>query len=315
MRLARLAALSALMVPRLLQAQMGTDSLSQSSERSAVPPASADKNTVYTEIEYVSGHEGFDLKKKGQMVVTAGGVEFFDNKGERIFTFPIATIQNAEHTRDIRDASVGKKLLFGGLAGDRKQDFLTLTIETDSNAEGVVFKAKQNAATGIAAKINFYVKKSRAGAPPPQVAKAAPAETAAVFRPREQPVPPPVAAPIPASYDSPPASPTTALSVSSRSTLRTNAELAQNTAFRLASGDAQRVGLVTGFREIGLDTLAVDLTDTALSSNSTESQLGRLFAAYVRITSFSRGSAFLLQHGGQSIGEYTSTGLARGDWR
>ena len=97
--------------------------------------------------------------------------------------------------------------------------------------------------------------------------------------------------------------------------LRSNANLTQNTAFRLVAGDAQRVGLVTGFRELGTDTLAVDLSDLAMTSTSTEQQLGRLFAAYVRITSFSRGSAFLLQHGGQSVGEYTSAGLARGVWR
>jgi hypothetical protein len=75
------------------------------------------------------------------------------------------------------------------------------------------------------------------------------------------------------------------------------------------------VGLVTGFREIGVDTLAVDLSDLAMTSNATEPQLQRLFSAYSDMTSHSQASTILLQHGGQSVGEYTSPGLARGDWR
>ena len=46
------------------------------------------------------------------------------------------------------------------MAGDRKQDFLTITSETDSTAEAVVFKVKQNSAVGIAAKVNFCARKA-----------------------------------------------------------------------------------------------------------------------------------------------------------
>ena len=92
-------------------------------------------------------------------MITANGLHFFDNMGRVIFALPMSTVRTAEHSRDIRDPSVGKKLLFGSLAGDRKQDFLTLTTETESMAEGIVFKVKQNIGTGMAAKINFYARK------------------------------------------------------------------------------------------------------------------------------------------------------------
>ncbi len=45
------------------------------------------------------------------------------------------------------------------------QGFLTITTETDSSAEGVVFKVKQNAAAGIAAKISFYVREAPGDTP------------------------------------------------------------------------------------------------------------------------------------------------------
>jgi hypothetical protein len=64
----------------------------------------------------------------------------------------------------------------------------------------------------------------------------------------------------------------------------------QNTEFRLAIGDAQRLGMVTGFRKIGPDTLAVDLTDLAMTSTSTEHHMGQMFAAYHRITPSAQGA-------------------------
>jgi hypothetical protein len=60
---------------------------------------------------------------------------------------------------------VGKKLLFGGLAGSRKQDFVQVSYETEKMAEGLVFKVKQGTSTGIVAKLKFAVKKAKGEAP------------------------------------------------------------------------------------------------------------------------------------------------------
>jgi hypothetical protein len=187
-------------IPVAALAQMDRGHPAQTSGQLAVAPPDVDKNSLYAETEYVSGHEGFGEKKKGQLAVTADGVAFFDNKGRQIFTLPIGTIPTAEHTRDIRDPRVGKKLLFGALAGDRKQDFLTLTIETDSTAEGVVFKVKQNVATGIAAKINFYVRKAQGNnrAPDKDAPATATADAAPTSAAREVAVVPAVSVSAPA---------------------------------------------------------------------------------------------------------------------
>lgn len=214
----------------------------------------------------------------------------------------------AEGRHDVRDASVGSKLLFGGLAGDRKQDFVTLTTETESIAEGIVFKVKQNEAAGIAAKINFYIRKAQQDAP--TLGQQVP-DLAAVAR--NEAVPAREASSAGSGRVDVP-TPTTVVASPVRSN-RSNADLLHHTSFRLAIGDAQRLGLVTSFEEIATKTLAVGLSDIAMTSPSTESLLGRIFQAYDRITSEDASSILLLQRGGQSVGEYTATGLARGDWR
>jgi hypothetical protein len=74
----------------------------------------------------------------------------------------MATITQVERSTDIRDPSVGKKLLFGSLAGSRKQEFVTISTETESTAEAIIFKLKQNTGAAAVAKINFYRKKAGA---------------------------------------------------------------------------------------------------------------------------------------------------------
>jgi hypothetical protein len=132
---------------RLAHAQYGPPAKTY---QGPVAPEGVAKDNLFQGVEYISGHTGFEQKKQGQLAILPDGITFYDVKGKRLFSFPIGTVRSAEHTRDVRDPSVGKKLLFSALAGDRKQDFLTITTETESNAEGVVFKVKQNSATGIA---------------------------------------------------------------------------------------------------------------------------------------------------------------------
>ena len=149
-------------------AQFGTSNPSGSPAQSvAAAPQAGGNINVFPDIEYISGHDGFPDKKKGQLVVSAKGVQLADEEGHEVFTLPAAIIRNAEFERDIRDASVGKKLLFGVFAGSRKQEFITINTETESNAEGVVIKTKQNVASGIVAKINFWARKAHEGAPLP----------------------------------------------------------------------------------------------------------------------------------------------------
>jgi hypothetical protein len=126
-------------------------------------PARAHAQDVVDDVEYISGKTGFPEKMKGLLVLTPDAIKF-QKKDQVVFSIPTVTITEASKQTDIRDGSVGKKLLFGGLAGSRKQEFINLSSETDSTAEGLIFKVKQGTAQGPVTKIRFYARKARAAA-------------------------------------------------------------------------------------------------------------------------------------------------------
>ena len=116
---------------------------------------------IFSDVEYISGHAGMDDKIKGLLIVGESEVKFTKKDGTLLMTVPVARITEVGNQTDVRDASVGKKLLFGGLAGSRKQDFVQITYETENLAEGIVFKVKQGTGTGVVAKIKFAAKKKK----------------------------------------------------------------------------------------------------------------------------------------------------------
>lgn len=120
---------------------------------------------IIRDVDYVSGRDGLSEKTKGILIVSEQGVRFTDHDGKLVLDLPIASVVGASEASDIRDASFGKKMLFGGFAGTRKQEFLTVQTETSANAEALIFKLKQHTAAGAVAKINFYKKKSASAAP------------------------------------------------------------------------------------------------------------------------------------------------------
>lgn len=127
-----------------------------------LPSAQLHAQDIISEVEYFTGKDGYAEKKKGVLILSVDGVKFADKDGGQIFEIPMATITQVERQTDIRDPSVGKKLLFGSLAGSRKQEFVTISTETDKTAEAIIFKLKQNTGAAAVAKINFYRKKAGA---------------------------------------------------------------------------------------------------------------------------------------------------------
>jgi probable HAF family extracellular repeat protein len=75
----------------------------------------------------------------------------------------MGTIKRASNERDIRDPSLGKRLMFGVFAGSRKQDFVSVTVENDATAEDLVFRTKENVGADIVAKINLLCAKETPG--------------------------------------------------------------------------------------------------------------------------------------------------------
>lgn len=125
--------------------------------------AQAGSSYVIENVEYISGKDGFADKMKGELVVTQDAL-VFRQKDKSVFAIPMVSVTEIGRQTDIRDGSVGKKLLFGSLAGSRKQEFVNISAETDSTAEGMVFKVKQGTSQNAATKIRFYAKKARAAA-------------------------------------------------------------------------------------------------------------------------------------------------------
>jgi hypothetical protein len=116
---------------------------------------------MFQDTEYISGKSGFDEKVKGTLFVAPQAMRFMTKEGTVLFSIPIEHITEASQDVQIRDASVGKKLLWGGLAGSRKQEFVQVTTESEETAEGVVFKVKQGTSVNVIAKIRYAMKKAK----------------------------------------------------------------------------------------------------------------------------------------------------------
>jgi hypothetical protein len=121
---------------------------------------------MFPDVEYVAGKDGFTEKSKGTLVLSPEELRFVNKDGNLIFALPVASITEVTQDVQVRDASVGKKLLFGGLAGSRKQEFVQITSETAKTAEGVVFMVKQGTSVNVVAKIKFAMKHAGKGAKP-----------------------------------------------------------------------------------------------------------------------------------------------------
>lgn len=92
-------------------------------------------------------------------------LKFTTKDGALLFSIPLSGVTEVANQTDIRDASLGKKILFGFLAGSREQEFVQLTYETEEVAEGIVFKVKQGISPGLVAKLKFAIKKIQGKAP------------------------------------------------------------------------------------------------------------------------------------------------------
>ena len=121
---------------------------------------------MFPDVEYVAGKDGFADKAKGTLVLGPQELRFVNKDGNLIFAIPVASITEVTQDVQVRDASFGKKLLIGGLAGSRKQEFVQITSESATTAEGVVFKVKQGTSVNVVAKIKFAVKRASTGGKP-----------------------------------------------------------------------------------------------------------------------------------------------------
>jgi hypothetical protein len=92
--------------------------------------------------------------------------------------------------------------------------------------------------------------------------------------------------------------------------VRTNAELLADPDFNRAIRDLRALRFLAGFQEGGPDTLLVDVSDKALSTNLSEYNLGRLFSAYYRMSNWYPRTIILFSNRGQVLGAYRRNGLS-----
>jgi hypothetical protein len=91
---------------------------------------------------------------------------------------------------------------------------------------------------------------------------------------------------------------------------RTNAELLADPDFNRAIRDLRALRFLAGFQEGGPDTLLVDVSDKALSTNLSEYNLGHLFSAYYRMSNWYPRTIILFSNRGQVLGVYRRNGIS-----
>jgi hypothetical protein len=120
---------------------------------------------VIPNVEYQGGHSGMKSKVKGSLRIDDIEIQFLDAKGKTLLAIPIKSITDVSSSMDRKDASVGAKLALGFLAKSRKDELVTISMESSETAEGIVFKTEKNASAGVVAKIRFQMKKLSGGQP------------------------------------------------------------------------------------------------------------------------------------------------------
>jgi hypothetical protein len=79
--------------------------------------------------------------------------------GRRALVIPMARITDLGTQTQRKEASVGSKLLFGGHARSRQEEFITVSYELPDDAEAVVFRFEPKTSAAALAKIRFPMKK------------------------------------------------------------------------------------------------------------------------------------------------------------
>lgn len=117
---------------------------------------------TFDHIEYMTGKAGMH-KQKGKITLTATELQFTDG-GTVLFAVPLNTVTKVSSNRETDHGSPLSAALWGPSA--KTEDFVYVTTESATAAEGLVFRVKRKESSGIAAKIEFAAKKAKEAATP-----------------------------------------------------------------------------------------------------------------------------------------------------
>ncbi len=124
-------------------------------------PASA--QDMFPNVEYIGGKAGMEDQKKGTLLIGESDIKLVDKKGKALLSIPVQTITEVSNSTERKDAGLVKKAAFGIFAGSKREDFIVISTQTETDAEGLVFKVhEKNTAPGIVAKLRFRLSKVQA---------------------------------------------------------------------------------------------------------------------------------------------------------
>ncbi len=129
----------------------------------AAAPLSAQE--IIQKVRYQGGHAAWGEDEiRGSLAIGDSALVFVDKDGRRELVIPLLRVTELGTQVQRKEASVGSKLLFGGLARSRQEEFITVSFESEEDAEAVVFRFEPKTSASALAKIRFRMKKL--GAPP-----------------------------------------------------------------------------------------------------------------------------------------------------
>src|SRR5262245_25926227 len=85
---------------------------------------------LFPNTQYISGQAGFDKKIKGTLVVTDTEIKFTSEKGQPVFSLPLATVTDAKATREHEGGSFGRKMALGVFAS-KNVEYLEIDTKDD----------------------------------------------------------------------------------------------------------------------------------------------------------------------------------------
>lgn len=130
----------------------------------AMPAAAQD---IVQKVRYQGGHGPWGEEEiRGALVIGDTALVFQDKDGRRELVIPMTRITDLGTQTQRKEASVGSKLLFGGLARSRQEEFITVSYELPDDAEAVVFRFEPKTSAAALAKIRFRMKKLGVAAAP-----------------------------------------------------------------------------------------------------------------------------------------------------
>jgi hypothetical protein len=125
-----------------------------------IPTTDARGQDVIPKVRYKGGHEGWgDDEIRGSLLIGDTTLVFQDEDKKRTLEIPLRKITDIGTQTQRKEASVGSKLLFGGLAKSRQEEFIAVSYDLPDNAEAIVFRFEPHTSAAALAKIKFRMRK------------------------------------------------------------------------------------------------------------------------------------------------------------